>query len=206
MTKIDIGTKIDLEKLIDSRLLIQSNSGGGKSIIVRNILEQSHDKVMFIVLDIEGEYYTLREKYDVILIGGKNGDIPISLKAAKLLPKKILESQVSTVIDLSDLQMSDRIRYVKDFLESMMELPKEFWLPCLVVLEEAHKFAGQQEKQDSTWAVIDLMTRGRKRGYGGILVTQRISKLHKDAAAECNNKFVGRTFLDIDMKRASEEL
>jgi hypothetical protein len=38
------------------------------------------------------------------------------------------------------------------------------------------------------------------------LATQRLSKLHKDAAAECNNKLIGRTGLDIDMKRASEEL
>jgi hypothetical protein len=34
MTKIDIGVKIDLEKLIDTRALIQANSGGGKSVMV----------------------------------------------------------------------------------------------------------------------------------------------------------------------------
>jgi len=39
-----------------------------------------------------------------------------------------------------------------------------------------------------------------------ILATQRIAKLHKDAAAECNNKLIGRTGLDIDRKRASEEI
>ncbi len=55
-------------------------------------------------------------------------------------------------------------------------------------------------------AVIDLATRGRKRGYCAILATQRLSKLHKDAAAECNNKLIGRTGLDIDRKRAAEEL
>ncbi len=55
-------------------------------------------------------------------------------------------------------------------------------------------------------AVIDLATRGRKRGYCAVLATQRLSKLHKDAAAECNNKLIGRTGLDIDRKRAAEEL
>jgi len=55
-------------------------------------------------------------------------------------------------------------------------------------------------------SVIDLMTRGRKRGFCGVLATQRISKLHKDSAAECNNKMIGRSSQDIDMKRASEEL
>lgn len=206
MTKINIGCNIDLEKLIDSRLLIQANSGGGKSYTVRKILEETHGKVMSMVLDTEGEYHTLREEYDFLLIGGKSGDVPVNLKAAKLLPRKILELKVPTIVDMSDLKKPDRIAYVKDYLSALMESGKEYWQPCLVVVTEAHNFAGQQEKQDSTWALIDLMTRGRKRGFCGILETQRISKLHKDAAAECNNKLVGRTFLDIDMKRAAEEL
>jgi hypothetical protein len=41
--------------------------------------------------------------------------------------------------------------------------------------------AGEAE---STEAVISLMSQGRKRGYTGIIATQRLSKLHKDAAAE----------------------
>ncbi|KKL76705.1 hypothetical protein LCGC14_2042260, partial [marine sediment metagenome] len=34
--------KIDLVKLISTRLLIQANSGGGKSWLIRRLLEQSH--------------------------------------------------------------------------------------------------------------------------------------------------------------------
>src|SRR5205085_3505994 len=62
---------------------------------------------------------------------------------------------------------------------------------------------GQSEAME---AVIDLATRGRKRGYCAVLATQRLSKLHKDAVAEMNNKLIGRTGLDIDRKRAAEEL
>ncbi len=58
----------------------------------------------------------------------------------------------------------------------------------------------------SSGAVIDLATRGRKRGFCAVLATQRIAKLHKDAAAECNNKLIGRTGLDVDIKRAASEL
>jgi DNA helicase HerA-like ATPase len=83
--------------------------------------------------------------------------------------------------------------YSKYFLETMMDLTKEYWINYLVFIEEAHKLCGEQDKQASATAVKDLMSRGRKRGYCGVLLTQRISKLHKDAAAECNNKFIGRT-------------
>ena len=59
--------KIDLPTFIDSRALICANSGGGKSYAVRKILEESNDKVMAIVLDVEGEFKTLREKYKFLL-------------------------------------------------------------------------------------------------------------------------------------------
>ena len=160
MTKIDIGVKIDLQKLIETRLLIQGNSGSGKSQTVRKLIEETYGKALFIILDIEGEYHTLREKYDCLLVGGRNGDIPISLKAASLLPRKILEMKIPTIIDISDLKFRERILYVKDFLENLMELPSDLRMPCFVILEESHLFCGQQEKQDSTFAVIDLMTRG----------------------------------------------
>jgi flagellar motility protein MotE (MotC chaperone) len=51
-----------------------------------------------------------------------------------------------------------------------------------------------------------LATRGRKRGFCLIGSTQRISKLHKDVCAELNNYAVGRTSLDIDMKRSADIL
>ena len=66
--------------------------------------------------------------------------------------------------------------------------------------------APEKGQSEAMSAVIDLATRGRKRGYCAVLATQRLSKLHKDAAAECNNKLIGRTGLDIDRKRAAEEL
>ena len=197
--------KIDLTNLIISRLLIQANAGGGKSWLLRKILEQSHGKVQQIILDLEGEFSTLREKYDY-LIAGRDGDIPINLRTAELLARKILELNVSTIIDISELKKHERILFVKRFLDSLMEAPRKLWHPCLVIVDEAHQFCPQTSKSDSASSVIDLMTRGRKRGFCGILATQRISKLHKDACAEANNRLIGRTGLDVDRKRSSEEL
>lgn len=197
--------RLDLEKFIDTRCLICANSGGGKSYAVRKLLEEANDKVVCVVLDIEGEFKTLREKYDFLLIGD-GGDVELNQKVAKLLPKKLLGLNIPAIIDISELKRKERILYVKAFLESLMDLPKKFWKPCIVVLDEAHMLCGQQEKQESCSSVIDLMTRGRKRGYCGVLCTQRISKLHKDAAAEGNNVMMGRTTLDVDVRRAADIL
>lgn len=196
---------IDLKNLVATRLLIQANSGGGKSWLLRTILEQSHGEVQQIILDLEGEFLTLREHYDYLLVG-KDGEVPASIKTAQLLARKILELNVSTIIDLSELKHHERILFVKRFLDSLVDSPKKLWKPCLIVIDEAHQFCPQGTKCESASSVIDLMTRGRKRGFCGILATQRISKLHKDACAETNNRLIGRTGQDVDRKRASEEL
>lgn len=198
-------TAIDLSALIDTRLLVQANSGGGKSWLLRRILEQSHSRVQQIVIDLEGEFSTLREKYDYIL-AGKDGDTPADPRSAALLARRLLELNVSAIIDLYELSHQDRKRFVRLFLNAMVNAPKALWHPCLVIIDEAHVFAPQTGSSEAMEAVIDLATRGRKRGYSAVLATQRISKLHKDAVAEMNNKLIGRTGLDIDRKRAAEEL
>jgi hypothetical protein len=78
----------------------------------------------------------------------------------------------------------------------------------LVVIDEAHLFAPEGDKhgQVSAGAVCDLMGRGRKRGLGVVLATQRLSKLRKDAAGECRNKLVGFCNLLADRKRAADDL
>jgi len=75
MTNISLGSNcnLNLSKLIDTRLLVQANSGGGKSWLLRRLLEKSHGKIQQIVLDLEGEFSTLREKLNYILVG-KDGE------------------------------------------------------------------------------------------------------------------------------------
>ena len=203
--KLNSVDTIDLESLITTKLLVQANSGGGKSWLLRRLLERSHGKVQQIVIDLEGEFSTLREKYDYIL-ASEDGDTPVEPRSAAVLARKILELNVSAIVDLYELKHHERIRFVKFFLEAMINAPKKLWHPVLVVIDEAHIFCPEKGQAESADAVIDLATRGRKRGYCAVLATQRLSKLHKDAAAECNNKLIGRTGLDIDRKRASEEL
>ena len=198
---------IDVQRVIEGRLLIQANSGGGKSYALRKFCEITHGIVQQIILDIEGEFASLRDKFDYILVG-KDGDIPINLRASELLAKRLMELNTSVIIDLYELKHHERKRFVKTFLDSLINLPKELWHPCLVIIDEAHIFApesksGEAESLDS---VKDLATRGRKRGYALVAVTQRLSKLSKDVVAELNTKLIGRSSLDVDMKRSAFEL
>jgi uncharacterized protein DUF87 len=206
--QVDTGGElaIDFNRLLVSRLLVQANSGGGKSWALRRLLEQTYGLAQQIIIDPEDEFYTLREKYDYILAGRDGGDCPAEPRSAHLLARQLLELNVSCIIGIYELGKAQRREFVKRFLTALVNAPKHFWHPALIVVDEAHDFCPEGKPSESSEAVIDLATKGRKRGFCAVLATQRISKLSKDAAAELNNKLVGRCVLDIDRKRAGEEL
>lgn len=205
MINLGKNCNLNIEKLIATRMLIAANSGGGKSWTLRRFLEQSNGQVQQIILDLEGEFISLREEYDYLLVG-EDGEIPVSIRTAEILARKLLELNVSTIIDLSELRHPERITFVKRFLDSLINAPKKLWHPAIIVIDEAHVFCPQKEKAESMGSVIDLMTRGRKRGFCGVLATQRLPKLNKDASAECNNLILGRASQDIDQKRMGDIL
>lgn len=212
-TTINIGThhetgrsvRLDLDQLIRSRMLLQANSGGGKSWAIRRLLERTHGKVQPIVIDPEGEFYTLREKFDYVLCG-KGGDCPAEVRSAALLARRLLELGCSAVIDIYELKPRERVKFVDLFINALVDAPKSLWHPALIIIDEAHTFAPQKGDAESFDAIASLMSKGRKRGFCGVLATQRMSKLHKDVAAEANNMIIGRARQDVDRKRAGEEL
>jgi uncharacterized protein len=207
--------KIDLTKFVDTRALIQASSGGGKSWLMRLIAERTAGDVQIIVLDPEGEFATLREKLDLVLVG-PGGEIAADIRSAGLLARRLAELRVGAVIDLYDIPgaWDGRRAFVAAFIEALMNVPKASYHQTLIFIDEAHQLcpeAAQARGKDdpvtrSRKAINSLMSAGRKRGFCGILATQRLSKLDKDAAAECKNVFIGSTVLDLDQQRAADVL
>lgn len=202
---------VNLDQIIKSRALFQANSGGGKSYLLRKFLEASHGLVQQIIIDPEGEFATLRELDDndyLLVSKDSQADIQIDTRYAPLLAKKLMETRANVILDLYEMNPFERIRFVKVFVDALVNLPKKLWHPCMIVIDEIHTFAPESSKgrSESLESVASLASRGRKRGYALIGATQKLSKFHKDVAAELNTKFTGRCVLDIDQKRAAAEL
>lgn len=217
------GSEIPLD-LHDLRvgILAQASSGGGKSFLLRRLNEQSHGKVLIFYLDREGDAYTLREKFRFALIGGEGADAPALTAKAGDLALKFLRGNVSAIINISELSQAEweedekgkrRIieqsqpRYVAAFLRGLMSAPRADWKKVLVFIDEAHLFAPKEGSRPSSFKpVVDLMSLGRKRGFIGVLATQRIAKIHNDAIADAHNKVVGLCSLSTDRERGAEEI
>lgn len=206
--------EIDLDELVASRLYVEANSGGGKSWALRALLEQTHGHIQQFVIDVEGEFYSLRERGEYLLVGGENGDCPADPATAGVLARRLLETGASAILNLYDLSVGDpdhpetneRALFVRNFLTSMMTAPKSLWHPVLVVVDEAHLFAPEGRKCVSKRAVIELMSQGRKRPFCGVLATQKPTKISKDAIAEANNVLIGRAARPGDIRAAALEL
>jgi hypothetical protein len=201
--------QIDVEELLATRLLVQGNSGSGKSHLLRRLLEESAGLVQQVVIDPEGDFTSLADHFGHIVIDA--GSYTPSEIAA--LAARVRQHRASVVLALDELEVEQQIRCAAQFLNALFDAPRDHWFPALVVVDEAQMFApsmGGEISEDtrrlSLSAMTNLMCRGRKRGLAGIVATQRLAKLAKNVAAEASNFLMGRTFLDIDMLRAADLL
>jgi hypothetical protein len=213
---VDMGTDergapvtMDLEELLATRLLVQGNSGSGKSYLLRRLLERSAGQVQQVVIDPEGDFVTLSERYGHTVVEASD----YSEREIARIATRLREHRASVVLSLEGLEAEGQMRCAAAFLSALFDAPREHWYPALVVVDEAQLFApttggevSEEVRRASLSAMTNLMCRGRKRGLAGVIATQRLAKLAKNVAAEASNFLMGRTFLDIDMARAADLL
>ncbi len=215
-SSIEIGTDgagrpvhVNVQELLATRLLVQGNSGSGKSHLLRRLLEESAGLVQQVVIDPEGDFVTLSDAYNhVVINAGDYNEREIATMGAR-----IREHRASIILSLDALDIEAQMSCAAAFLNALFDAPREHWFPALVVVDEAQMFAPSASgdvsdavRRASLAAMTNLMCRGRKRGLAGAIATQRLAKLAKNVAAEASNFLMGRTFLDIDMARAADLL
>ncbi|MFZ2995462.1 helicase HerA domain-containing protein [Sphingobium sp.] len=200
---------LDVEELLATRLLVQGNSGSGKSHLLRRLLEESAPMVQQVVIDPEGDFVTLADRYGHVVIDAGDYDEREIVRMAA----RIREHRASVVLSLESLELEAQMKCAASFLSTLFDAPRDHWYPALVVVDEAQMFApvsagdvSDEARRLSLAAMTNLMCRGRKRGLAGVIATQRLAKLAKNVAAEASNFLMGRTFLDIDMARAADLL
>lgn len=183
--------RLNISDIVTKRTFIDSATRMGKSYLNRKIVEECVGHAGIIIVDPEGEYSSLREKFPFLIIGR---DIPLQLETAEFMADKVLETKISVIIDTSMVEEELGKEYVNRFLKRFFFLETVARHPYLVIIEEAEDF-GPEKGSPSTATclgiLINLVKRGGKRGIGVILVAHRPAWVSKGIISQCKNKAVG---------------
>ena len=198
---------VNLDKLLAHKLAVQGNSGSGKSWLLRTLLEGTHGQVQHLVIDPEGEYRTLREVFDDYLILGAGGDLSVTSESVGGAVRALVPAGANLILDLSDYGEDERDAICAAAVDNLMALKRQAGRHLLVVCDEVQTLAPQSASSGASLnALTDLALRGRKRGFGLVISTQRLAMVNKNLLAMCSNRLFGLTTLGNDLRRAAEEL
>jgi len=205
----------DLELSIEEHLISQPLAevgirNSGKSYLAGKICEQLCEvKQPFVVIDPEGEYWTLREKYPVLVasvgkpIGrpkGYKADIIVDSDTITILAQQIAEKGYTVIIDLRNATMEEAYKALGSFLESLYEAEGKHNRPLVVIMEEAHVLVPEigrvrlKEIREAQNKVIywtyEIAARGRHRGLGYICIARRAAEVAKAVISQCPSRII----------------
>jgi hypothetical protein len=172
---------------------ILAKKGKGKSytasVTAEELLKAGQQ---IVVLDPTGAWFGLQSSADgkkagfpVVVFGGDHANVPLEQGAGEIIAQAIVEKGFSVIIDLSLFRKGETSRFVTLFLETIYRLNRK---PLHLFIDEADDLCPQRpfgEEAKMVGAVEDVVKRGRKKGIGCTLITQRPADLAKQVLTQC---------------------
>jgi HAMP domain-containing protein len=189
--------------------------GTGKSNLLAVVCEVlAARKHSFVILDPPDAHWGIRYEagedgqpcgpsgFDVLIVGGEHGDVPLNPEKGKELANIIVDGDISAVICMRGLSYTAQQRFAADFGEELFRINRT---PRFIGFEEAHNFLPQnlkfEEQKRVLYAMDKFIAEGRGSGLGFMLASQRLSKVNKDALEEVHNFFALRLVGPNDLKQ-----
>jgi len=193
--------------------VIMADPRKGKSYTAAKICEQlCNVGIPFVIVDPDGEYYSLREKFSVLVAGVQkleNCDISVGEEHAELLVRQFLNEKVSMIFDLSGPDVEEDLihEFLAEFMNILIREEGAARLPCLVVIDEADEFIperGHKVRGPDYAQFGKLVKKGGKRGIGTIIISHRPSWVAKDLLAKCQNWVLMNQRYKDDLERLED--
>jgi DNA helicase HerA-like ATPase len=104
----------DAQDLVTGRACVIAQSGGGKSYLIAVMCEKLLAAgVGFCLVDPEGEYASLKEKFDLLLIGpGSSADENIHEIDFPSLSERLIAGNIPAILDVSEPPPTPGLRRV----------------------------------------------------------------------------------------------
>ncbi len=189
MLHIDEGDVLPLtvEEFIGQRIAILGISGSGKTNTVAVLAEELLSHLPLTIIDVEGEYYGLKTRYPLLVAGrSEHAEVPLMAENAAAIAELSLQHAISVILDLSEYDQEEMYAILLIYFEQLWKLATTLKSPYEIVIEEAHEFVPQGQRTPLKTLLTRFALRGRKRGVGVILASQRSAKVEKDLLTQAN--------------------
>src|SRR5579859_7907909 len=193
---------LSIHDLIGESVAVLGIKGSGKTnsaaVLIEEILSAG---LPLTVVDIEGEYWGLRERFEILVAGhSEHVDIEVAPDQAAALAEFSLTQSVSVILDLADFDDEDKETFLLAYFHRLWEVNFKLRRPYEIVLEEAHEFVPQGVRTPLKQILTRIALRGRKRGLGLVCVSQRSAKVEKDILTQAGIVFLHKVVHPTDIK------
>ncbi len=208
-------------ELLTGRGFVTGKSGSGKSntasVVAERLLDDGYP---LLVVDVEGEYYGLKEEYELLHAGADDEcDVQVAPEHAEKLASLALEQNVPIILDVSgylDESVADEL--VFETARHLFAREKRLKQPFLLLVEEVHEYIPEGGgTTDAGRMLVKIGKRGRKHGLGLLGISQRPANVKKDYITQCdwlcwhrltwdNDTQVVRRIIDTEHAEAVEDL
>lgn len=179
------------------RAMIPTHNTNSAAVIIEELLA---NHLPMTIVDIEGEYWGLKERYDVKVIGhSDNVDIEVDASQAAAFATYSVEQGVSLILDLSDYDAEQMQEFMVAYFTALWEAVFKARRPYEVVLEEAHEWIPQGVRAPLKEILGRFALRGRKRGVGMIIISQRSARVDKNVLTQSRYYFLHQVIHPTDL-------
>ncbi len=211
---LQVGTEIPVG-LFNKRLAILAMQGAGKTYtagvfeeeMLDYMLETNNNNAKLLIIDPVGAHWGIREKFPIHIVGGDHGDIEIDYQSGRLFARLVSDGNLSMLFDLSKIDQEESLIFTTDFLNELFKITNS---PTHIILEEADMFAPQRniskQHKFSNAAVDSIVRRGRGRGLGMTMITQRPAVLNKNVLSQVDASIIHNINGRNDLKVIEEYL
>jgi uncharacterized protein len=173
------------DETVTKTIITVGKKEGGKTYF-EGVLEEelSKQNLPFTVIDPVGAHWGIKEKYPIVVFGGPQADVPLDSTIGADVAEITVKTGMSNIFDLQDFSKAAQRKFVADFTEKIMMINQT---PRHMIYEEADLFIPQKVYSDvgRVYNEVDnLVRRGRQRGLGVSVVSQRPALLNKDTTSQ----------------------
>lgn len=199
---------------------ILAKKGSGKTylggVLAEELLSCLGLQAPVVIIDPAGPWHGLLADADgkpsfvsMLILGGAHGDHSITCRQGVQAAEAVHEIWPrSVLLDLSLMAPAEQHEFVADFGQRLYTLNVRS--PLHVIVDEADEFAPQvldssSRHQRRSLGVIDRMVRrGRTKGFGTTLITQRTAVIAKNVLSQTDSLFLLNMVAPADLEAVNE--